>query len=68
MKRSSDRILVTHEGTLPRAATLKEVVLAKEEGRPYDQGELDAALKKAVRELVSKQRAIGIDFVNDGEQ
>ncbi len=68
MKRSNDRILVTHEGTLPRAAALKDRVIAKEEGRPYDQAMLRGELKKAVHELVKRQRAIGIDLVNDGEQ
>jgi 5-methyltetrahydropteroyltriglutamate--homocysteine methyltransferase len=68
MKRSTDRILVTHQGTLPRAAELKEKVLAKEEGRPYDEAELAAALRNAVRELARKQTEIGIDLVNDGEQ
>ncbi len=68
MKRSGDRILVTHEGTLPRAAALKEMVLAREEGRPVDEAALGASIQGAVRELVAKQRAIGIDLVNDGEQ
>ena len=68
MKRSNDRILVTHQGTLPRRPELREMVVAKEEGKPYDEGNLAAGIKSAVQELVQKQIDTGIDLVNDGEQ
>ena len=68
MKRSTDRILVTHQGTLPRAPELREMVVAKEEGQPYDEGALQAGIKSAVNALVQRQLETGIDLVNDGEQ
>ena len=68
MRRSDERILAMHQGTLPRPAALKEQVLAHEEGRPCDQAALAASIRQSVRELVAKQVAVGIDLVNDGEQ
>jgi 5-methyltetrahydropteroyltriglutamate--homocysteine methyltransferase len=68
MKHSTERILVTHEGTLPRSAELREKVLARELGKPHDGPALEAAIKSAVREVVRKQSELGIDLVNDGEQ
>jgi 5-methyltetrahydropteroyltriglutamate--homocysteine methyltransferase len=67
MKRSNERILSTHQGTLPRSAELKDKVTAKEEGRPCDEAELESAVRQAVRELVRRQTDVGIDLVNDGE-
>jgi 5-methyltetrahydropteroyltriglutamate--homocysteine methyltransferase len=66
MKRSTDRILVTHQGTLPRSPELRERVLARDDGKPDDS--LPAAIAGAVREVVRKQAGLGIDLVNDGEQ
>jgi 5-methyltetrahydropteroyltriglutamate--homocysteine methyltransferase len=68
MKRSSERILVTHQGTLPRDQDLREMVVAKEEGQIVDEAKLSERLRSAVADLVRKQVEIGIDFVNDGEQ
>lgn len=68
MKRSTERILVTHQGTLPRDPELRELVLARDAGKPYDAAKLDTRLKAVVREMVGKQRSLGIDLVNDGEQ
>jgi len=68
MKRSTERILVTHQGTLPREQDLREMVAAKEEGRPYDGPALAQRLRRAVAELVERQVEAGVDFVNDGEQ
>jgi 5-methyltetrahydropteroyltriglutamate--homocysteine methyltransferase len=68
MKRSTERILVTHQGTLPRDPELREMVLAREAGKPHDAAKLDARLKAVVRERVGTQRSLGIDLVNDGEQ
>src|SRR5439155_7282927 len=68
MKRSEERILVTHQGTLPRSPELRDLVVAKEEGRGYDEAALADGIRKAVHDLVRKQSEIGIDLVNDGEQ
>ena len=67
MIRSTDRILTTHAGSLPRPADLWQMVLAKMQAKPYDQAALDARVKSAVAETVEKQLAVGLDSVNDGE-
>ncbi len=67
MKRSTDRILTTHAGSLPRPDDLRELVGAKAAGQPYDEGKLTSRTREAVAEVVQKQRACGVDVVNDGE-
>ena len=67
MKRSSQRILTTHTGSLPRPDDLMELLRAKEAGEAYDAGALAARIKSAVAETVRMQAAAGIDIVNDGE-
>ena len=49
MKRSEERILVTHQGTLPRSAELREMVVAKEEGRPVDEAEFASLAGLGIR-------------------
>jgi 5-methyltetrahydropteroyltriglutamate--homocysteine methyltransferase len=67
MHYSTDRILVTHAGSLPRPADLRAMVVAKSAGEPYDAGALDRRLGEAVAEIVRRQIDSGIDIVNDGE-
>ena len=67
MIRSTDRILTTHAGALPRSAELRQMVFARSEGKPYDRDALAARLKSEVAEVVQRQIACGIDSVNDGE-
>ncbi len=67
MKRSTDRFLTTHTGSLPRPDDLIRTMFAKEEGVPVDRGALEERIKSAVIEIVAKQRRSGIDIVNDGE-
>jgi 5-methyltetrahydropteroyltriglutamate--homocysteine methyltransferase len=64
---STDRILVTHAGSLPRPADLRALVVAKSAGESYDAAALDQRLGEAVAEIVRQQIACGIDIVNDGE-
>ena len=64
---STDRILVTHAGSLPRPADLRAMVVAKSAGEAHDAAALDRRLGEAVAETVRKQRDCGIDVVNDGE-
>jgi 5-methyltetrahydropteroyltriglutamate--homocysteine methyltransferase len=68
MKRSTERILVTHAGTLPRAADVMEMNLAKNEGKGYDHDAYSKRIQSAVDDVVLKQVECGIDIVNDGEQ
>lgn len=67
MKRSTDRILTTHVGSLPRPPDLLDVVQAQEQGRSFDQQAYAARLREAVAEVVRKQVDLGIDVVDDGE-
>jgi len=65
--RSTDRFLTTHTGSLPRPADLIRMMFAKEEGVPVDPSALDARIRSAVAEVVSKQVGAGVDLINDGE-
>lgn len=67
MKRSTDRILTTHAGSLPRPDDLRPMVAARAAGEPHDAVALAARLRSAVAEVVDLQIASGIDVVNDGE-
>jgi 5-methyltetrahydropteroyltriglutamate--homocysteine methyltransferase len=67
MKRSIERILTTHTGSLPRPDDLTRTMFAKEEGVPVDSGALAARIRSAVAEVVRKQVEVGVDVVNDGE-
>jgi 5-methyltetrahydropteroyltriglutamate--homocysteine methyltransferase len=67
MKRSTERILTTHTGSLPRPEDLIRSMFAKEEGVPVDAAALAARIRVAVADVVAKQVEAGIDVVNDGE-
>jgi 5-methyltetrahydropteroyltriglutamate--homocysteine methyltransferase len=67
MKRSSQRILTTHVGSLVRPPQILEGILSQVAGRPFDQAKFEAQLKSAVRDVVHKQAEIGIDIPSDGE-
>jgi len=67
MKRSVDRFLTTHTGSLPRPPDLVDMMFAKEEGVPVESAALASRIRAAVAEVVQKQLAAGVDIVNDGE-
>jgi len=67
MKRSIDRFLTTHTGSLPRPDDLIRMMYAKEEGVPVDARALGQRVALAVEEVVQKQVDAGVDVVNDGE-
>ena len=67
MKRSNDRLLVSHVGSLPRPGPLLDLMKAKFAGQSYDQKAYDAAIRDAVAAIVRKQVESGIDIVADGE-
>jgi 5-methyltetrahydropteroyltriglutamate--homocysteine methyltransferase len=68
LKRSETRILTTHAGSLPRPAELTRLYALRVRGQPVDPAELEAAGREAVRGIVPRQIAAGIDVVNNGEQ
>jgi 5-methyltetrahydropteroyltriglutamate--homocysteine methyltransferase len=67
MKRSSDRILTTHVGSLIRPPELQDFLRAKQSGKPYDEKAYQACLVGTVAEVVRRQADAGIDVVSDGE-
>jgi len=67
MKISTDKILTTHVGSLPRSKAVTDGVFAKENEQPYDVDDLAATIKSAVDEVVRRQVETGVDIVSDGE-
>ena len=68
MKHSTDRILTTHVGSLPRPPDLLAMLEAREAGQGFDPDAFAARLSGAIDEIVAKQVATGLDSVCDGEQ
>ncbi len=67
MKRSTDRILSTHVGSLIRPDALQEFLRAKQGGKPYDEKAYQTCLADSVAAVVRQQAKAGIDVVSDGE-
>ena len=67
MKSSTDRILTTHTGSLPRSPSLMDIILRREKGEAIDATTFEAATAKAVDDIVAQQVACGVDIVSDGE-
>ncbi|MFZ0721874.1 MAG: cobalamin-independent methionine synthase II family protein [Xanthobacteraceae bacterium] len=67
MKRSNDRILTTHVGSLIRPPALQDFLRAKQAGKPYDKSAYETCLQQSVVDVVHKQAEVGIDVVSDGE-
>jgi 5-methyltetrahydropteroyltriglutamate--homocysteine methyltransferase len=68
MKRSADRILTTHTGSLPRPADLTATLEALDAGRAPDPAAFATRVQRAVADVVRQQVEVGVDVVNDGEQ
>jgi 5-methyltetrahydropteroyltriglutamate--homocysteine methyltransferase len=67
MRRSTDRVLTTHVGSLIRPEPLLPFIRAKQNGQPYDERAYADCLARSVQEIVEKQAAAGIDVPSDGE-
>jgi 5-methyltetrahydropteroyltriglutamate--homocysteine methyltransferase len=67
MRRSTERILTTHVGSLIRPPALLPLIRAKQSGQTYDQDAYQRELSAAVAEVVRQQRDAGIDVPSDGE-
>ena len=65
---STDRILTTHVGSLPRNSKLSSLLVAREANENYDRAEMHREMDSAVAHVVEKQKNAGIDIGNDGEQ
>ncbi len=68
MQRSTQRILTTHTGSLPRPRKVVELLLKDKKAGGADHAALDAAVRDAIAEVVGKQKSAGLDVINDGEQ
>jgi 5-methyltetrahydropteroyltriglutamate--homocysteine methyltransferase len=67
MRQSTERILTTHVGSLPRPPDLLAMILAKEQGRPFDAEAYAGRVRSAVGEVVKRRAEASIDIVADGE-
>jgi 5-methyltetrahydropteroyltriglutamate--homocysteine methyltransferase len=67
MMTSTDRILTTHVGSLPRTQAVTDVIFAREKGEVSDPVAAARTITQAVRDVVRRQRDVGIDVVSDGE-
>src|SRR5690242_6185613 len=67
MKRSTDRVLTSHVGSLIRPLPLQEFLRAKQAGRAYDEAAYETCLRSSVAEVVRHQADVGVDVVSDGE-
>jgi len=67
MKLSTDRILTTHVGSLPRPEDLADMLVRRETGEQIDEAAFDRDVRDAVQDIVARQVAVGVDIVSDGE-
>src|ERR671910_1426454 len=67
MKTSTERILTTHVGSIPRPESIRALLRARLGGQPIDEAELAALAAEAVTEVVRRQAEVGLDVVSDGE-
>src|SRR5579871_4826935 len=68
MRKSDERILTTHVGSLPRDPVLSDLLIRDELGERVDRAEIARLSEKAVHHVVRQQAACGVDVINDGEQ
>lgn len=68
MHRSTDRILTTHVGSLPRPPALRDLLIRRERGEAIDEADFAQQAAAALRRVVTKQLEAGIDIGNNGEQ
>ena len=68
MKRSQERILTTHTGSLPRPACLVNMLAAVARGESVDEEALDSAATASSLDVMRKQADAGVDVINSGEQ
>jgi 5-methyltetrahydropteroyltriglutamate--homocysteine methyltransferase len=68
MQPSTDRILTTHAGSIPRGEALGAMLIDQEQGKPVDRAKLDELADARVAHVLAKEAEVGIDSANDGEQ
>jgi 5-methyltetrahydropteroyltriglutamate--homocysteine methyltransferase len=68
MRHSTDRILCTHVGSLPRPQAVVDLLARREAGEALDEDAFYLRMREAVADVVGRQREAGVDIVSDGEQ
>src|SRR6266513_2021394 len=68
MRASTERILTTHVGSIPRSPTLRDLLVRQDRGERIDPAALERETDAAIRRVVASQLDAGIDVGNDGEQ
>ncbi|MDR5674231.1 cobalamin-independent methionine synthase II family protein [Halalkaliarchaeum sp. AArc-GB] len=68
MSDTEDRIRTTHVGSLPRPPELLDLIERREQGQDVPASAFESAIEEATREVVRRQREVGLDVINDGEQ
>jgi 5-methyltetrahydropteroyltriglutamate--homocysteine methyltransferase len=67
MKTSTDRILTTHVGSLPRSQEVVDLLFAQDRGDAVDESQFNEVMRRAVAGIVKQQEEAGVDVVSDGE-
>jgi len=67
MQLSTDRILITHVGSMPRPQPVVDMLFAEDQGEAYEQSAYNSVMAEAVKETVQNQHNAGVDVVSDGE-
>src|ERR1700679_2251022 len=67
MKTSTDRILTTHVGSLPRSQEVVDLLFAQDRGDAVDEAQFNEVMRRAVAGTVNHQAEVGVDVVSDGE-
>src|ERR1700684_702709 len=67
MKTSTDRILTTHVGSLPRSQEVVDLLFAQDRGDAVDEAQFNEVMRRAVAGTVSHQAEVGVNVVSDGE-
>src|SRR5271154_3242612 len=65
--KSTDRILTTHVGSLPRPQEVVDLLFAQDRGEDVDEAQFNEMMRRAAADLVHRQAEAGIDIVSDGE-
>ena len=68
MKLSTDRILTTHAGSMPRGEPLSSMLIDEENGKRVDRRKIDEITEERVAYIMGKEVESGVDIANDGEQ
>jgi len=67
MKTSTDRILTTHVGSLPRPPDVVDCLFAQDRGEPVDMQKFEDTVRRGVEDALRRQAGAGLDILNDGE-